>query len=143
MSSRRVISDSALDLSIPVYVDESSDVGQGLPVESLQSPAPPSGEPAPHSELVAYLPHPASTDANERWQQIQAGFVDDPRRAVAEAQVLVGELTERIAAAFAEERTALEQRWSSGTPVSTEDLRICLQRYRSVFARLLPAVERS
>jgi hypothetical protein len=148
-TSQRVISDTELDLAIPVYVDEgyldeSPDVLQGVPVESIQSPAPLSGDVAPNGEVLApYLPRQTSADASERWQGIQAGFVDDPRQAVAEAQALVGELTERIAAAFAAERSALERRWSSGTPVSTEDLRICLQRYRAFFSRLLPAVEDS
>jgi hypothetical protein len=37
----------------------------------------------------------------------------------------------------AEERSKLEGQWSRGDNVSTEDLRLALQRYRSFFDRLL------
>jgi hypothetical protein len=43
----------------------------------------------------------------------------------------------RLAEVFAEERSKLEQQWDRGDNVSTEDLRIALQRYRSCFHRLL------
>lgn len=93
----------------------------------------------PNNLGTSYLPDPALGQAGARWQQIQAGFVDDPRRSVAEAHKLVDDLMERIVQEFARERSALEQQWSKGEEVSTEDLRICLQRYRSFFNRLLPA----
>jgi len=38
---------------------------------------------------------------------------------------------------FSEERKNLEAQWERGGDVSTEDLRVALQRYRSFFARLL------
>ena len=43
----------------------------------------------------------------------------------------------RLAEVFAEERSKLEHQWDRGDNVSTEDLRIALQRYRSFFHRLL------
>jgi hypothetical protein len=52
----------------------------------------------------------------------------------------VGELTQRIVDAFAKERGDLEGQWSKGGDVSTEELRVCLQRYRAFFSRLLPSV---
>ncbi len=71
------------------------------------------------------------------WDQVQGSFVDDPRRAVQEADSLVAEVIKRLADTFAEERAKLEQQWSSGENVSTEDLRMALHRYRSFFDRLL------
>jgi hypothetical protein len=71
------------------------------------------------------------------WQQIQAGFVDEPRKSVEEADRLVADLMQRLAAIFAEEREQLENQWDSGDDVSTEDLRVALTRYRSFFDRLL------
>jgi hypothetical protein len=38
---------------------------------------------------------------------------------------------------FAAERSTLEQQWDRGDDVSTEDLRVALQRYRSFFHRVL------
>ena len=71
------------------------------------------------------------------WQQIQSGFVDEPRKSVEEADRLVADLMQRLAAIFSEEREQLENQWDSGDDVSTEDLRVALTRYRSFFDRLL------
>jgi hypothetical protein len=72
-----------------------------------------------------------------RWDAIQVGFVDEPRRAVEEADSLVAAAMKRLAEQFAEERSKLEGQWDSGGDVSTEDLRVALRRYRSFFGRLL------
>jgi hypothetical protein len=73
------------------------------------------------------------------WQEIQARFVDAPRTAVEDADALVAEIMRRLAETFAEERERLERDWHAGDEVSTEDLRVALQRYRSFFERLLAA----
>jgi hypothetical protein len=44
---------------------------------------------------------------------------------------------QRLAEGFAKERSGLESQWDRGYNVSTEDLRVALQRYRSFFDRLL------
>jgi hypothetical protein len=72
-----------------------------------------------------------------RWESIQTGFVDSPRQAVEDADGLVAELMQRLAQTFTQERETLEGQWSRGDDVSTEDLRVALQRYRSFFERLL------
>ena len=81
---------------------------------------------------------PEARDAYaERWTQAQRRFVDAPADAVAEADELVAEVMKRLAEGFATERERLEGQWSRGEDVSTEDLRVALQRYRSFFQRLL------
>ena len=77
------------------------------------------------------------TGYRTRWGGIQTGFVDEPRRAVAEAHTLVSELTTRLTESFAEERRQLEARWDKAENISTEDLRQAMRRYRSFFERLL------
>lgn len=72
-----------------------------------------------------------------RWDAIQTGFVDEPRRVVEQADGLVAEVMQRLAETFARERASLERHWDQGGDVSTEDLRLALQRYRSFFQRLL------
>lgn len=72
-----------------------------------------------------------------RWDQAQGAFVDEPRRAVEQADSLVADVVHRIAEQFANERASLEQQWDRGDNVSTEDLRQALKRYRSFFDRLL------
>ena len=78
-----------------------------------------------------------SSGYQSRWETIQTNFVDDPRRTVEEADELVAEVMRQLAESFAAERERLEQQWGRGEDVSTEDLRIALQRYRSFFQRLL------
>jgi hypothetical protein len=91
------------------------------------------------SERSPLLPQEEAADFQERWAALQTSFVDEPRRAVQEGDSLVAELMQRLANSFAEERQGLEAQWDRGDDVSTEDLRIALQRYRSFFDRLLSA----
>jgi hypothetical protein len=72
-----------------------------------------------------------------RWEAIQAGFVDEPRRAVEDADALVAQVIRELAESFAKERDRLEAQWTKGDQVGTEDLRVALQRYRSFFQDLL------
>jgi len=72
-----------------------------------------------------------------RWEEIQVRFVDEPRGAVEDADALVATVMQRLAEGFAQERERLEAQWGRGEDISTEDLRIALQRYRSFFQRLL------
>jgi hypothetical protein len=62
--------------------------------------------------------------------------VDEPRRAVEDADNLVATTMSRLAEVFADERKKLEGQWDKGD-ISTEDLRLLLQKYRSFFNRLL------
>lgn len=72
-----------------------------------------------------------------RWDRVQASFVDDPRRAVQEADTLVASVVKRIAEQFAEQRTKLEGEASRGDDATTEELRRSLRQYRAFFERLL------
>lgn len=85
------------------------------------------------------LPADQSERYTSRWQEIQAGFVDEPRDSVERADALVADLMQRLAASFSDERQRLEGQWDSGDDVSTEDLRVALTRYRAFFDRLLSA----
>ena len=83
------------------------------------------------------FPSSEAEDLRARWDAIQAGFVDEPRRAVESADSLVAAAMKRLAETFADERQSLEAQWDRGDDVSTEDLRQALRRYRSFFGRLL------
>lgn len=71
------------------------------------------------------------------WDTAQTGFVDEPRKSVEQADNLVATVIKRLSEIFADERARLEGQWESGDNISTEDLRLALQRYRSFFTRLL------
>jgi hypothetical protein len=85
----------------------------------------------------ALFPATESDDLRRRWNDIQAGFVDEPRSSVEKADQLVASVIQKLAQVFADERSKLESNWSKGGEASTEDLRQALRRYRSFFDRLL------
>jgi hypothetical protein len=78
-----------------------------------------------------------SENLRRNWSEIQGRFVDEPRSAVQEADKLVTEVIEKITQMFTDEHLSLENQWSGGDEVSTEDLRQALQHYRSFFNRLV------
>jgi hypothetical protein len=68
---------------------------------------------------------------------VQAGFVDNPKQCVEQADGLVSNVVSQLSNGFAEARSRLEQQWGRGEEASTEDLRVALKRYRVFFDRLL------
>jgi len=110
---------------------------------SPEPPLPPSAEPKNSEAGIAAETRQqlfAETDAAElrnRWTDVQTGFVDEPRKAVERADSLVADVMKRLAESFAAERRTLEQQWDRGDNVTTEDLRVVLQRYRTFFGKLL------
>ncbi|HXH21789.1 MAG TPA: hypothetical protein VNN10_07150 [Dehalococcoidia bacterium] len=74
-----------------------------------------------------------------RWDSIQASFVDRPRESVREAEALLEEVFSTLTQAFSRQREGLEEQWQRGGEPSTEDLRLAIQRYRTLFQRLLNA----
>jgi len=105
--------------------------------------APPAAPPALPNDTPAITGHVAlfgerdSAELRQRWSDVQAGFVDEPRRSVEHADALVADVLKRLTDSFTNEAAALERQWDRGDSVTTEDLRITLQRYRSFFDRLL------
>lgn len=123
------------------------------PVDGVSSMTTAPDQPMPGRSST--LPNPAATDGADahnaeplfptgeaegfrsRWTEVQTGFVDEPRHAVEQADSMVAEMMQRLAQVFAQERAKLEEQWSRGDDISTEDLRQALRRYRSFFDRLL------
>ncbi len=108
------------------------------------APAKPAATNAPAATAMDHVNQPSpllpgkeAETFHSRWNDIQAGFVDEPRRSVEQADNLVAEVMKELATTFANERQNLENQWNSGNNVSTEDLRQALRRYRSFFDRLL------
>jgi hypothetical protein len=74
-----------------------------------------------------------------RWEQCQQHFVDEPKASVESADELVAEVMQKVAQQFVITRESLEQQWDRGDQVSTDDLRLAMQKYRDFFNRLLAA----
>jgi hypothetical protein len=70
------------------------------------------------------------TVASQRWNRIQAGFVDDPRGSVTQAAGLLDEAIEAFISAARERQAWLASSWQ-GQDAGTEELRTALQGYRA------------
>jgi hypothetical protein len=78
----------------------------------------------------------AATNFRSQWDAVQKGFVDDPQEAVHAADELVAQVIKSLAETFSDQRSALEGELQADQ-ASTENLRLGLRRYRSLFERLL------
>src|SRR5215211_6892693 len=97
---------------------------------------------SPNASTDALTEEPLFAEAElsglrSRWDEVQAGFVDDPRECVQKADRLVSDVVEQLTRGFSEARSRLEEQWARGEGASTEDLRLSLKGYRSFFERLL------
>jgi hypothetical protein len=127
----------------------------GITPTPVPAAEPPAGTPAPEGlpEPGAPTGAPAATDApaatgtsaslvgsldadgiRNRFLDIQAGFVDEPRQAVEEAGRFVDDLLQQVADALREQRAQLAGATDEG---STEDLRLALRAYRQFVDRIL------
>ena len=111
---------------------EDKSAGNEQQLTAAKSALPGDGE-----ELSPLLSAKEEEDFRARWNTIQSGFVDEPRRAVEDADGLVAHIMQRLAQSFSDQKGNLETQWDNSQQVSTEDLRMALRRYRSFFDRLL------
>lgn len=126
------------DAGMPVPPQDTVDVRPAeLRPAEMRTDMPPQNRTSTDEEVSALFADDECHGLWKRWDDIQAGFVDEPRRAVQDADSLVAETMQQLANTFARERGNLEQQWGRGDNVSTEDLRIAFRRYRSFFKRLL------
>ena len=119
-------------------VRDGPDAQTQSPAAREMAPESPPQRGVPGSEqLEPLFASDAAARYRTRWAEVQSGFVDDPRRAVADGDELVAEVMQSLAASFTHERERLEDELSHTGEASTEALRIGLRRYRSFFERLL------
>jgi hypothetical protein len=86
---------------------------------------------------TALFPSHQCEKLENEWRTIQTNFVDSPREAVQKADALVTKTIDTLAGSFGDMRASLERTWEKNGEVSTEELRLALQNYRSFFRRLL------
>jgi hypothetical protein len=68
-----------------------------------------------------------------QWRELQAGFVDEPRSTVREAETLVNRMVESLTTQLDNERRQLR---SGAETDDTERLRVVMQRYRALVDQL-------
>ena len=145
--------DSAPDPNAPTLNET-----DGVPVVPAQAAAPVTEVPvadaaateAPLSTAAVDFNGPLLGDAvglRASWQQAQAGFVDDPRAAVADAAELVEHTAQTLIGSLQQRQRALRTQWdnngsaaaspsTAGDLSDTEQLRHLMQDYRSLFNQL-------
>lgn len=101
------------------------------PAGPAPAPAPRSG---PETDPVAEIDR-----LGRRMDRAVGGFVDDPRRAVRDADAVLEDTVERLTRLLAERRRELRDSWHAedGGAAGTEELRIALTRYRDITRHLL------
>jgi len=117
-----------------LHADDIADMAKPYP-EQLSEAKPGGGDDT--TRLESLFADGVDQDFRNRWRDIQTGFVDEPRAAVAQADQLVAQLMQKLAQSFSEQRSNLEKYWEAAEKVSTEELRVGFTRYRSFFERLL------
>jgi len=106
------------------------------PAETPVAETAPTGAPAAEAPATppALLGSLDATDIRNRFLDIQAGFIDEPRQAVEEAGRFVDDLLRQVADALQGQRGQLA---GASDEASTEDLRLALRAYRQFVDRLL------
>jgi len=113
------------------------DTTRATDVREKRSPAASGTTATSETGETGFLPEERMDSMRQRWNDVQAGFVDDPRKAVQQAHQLVTQLVNELTDVFTRERSTLEGQWSGGGEADTETLRVALTRYRVFFNRLL------
>jgi len=131
------VQDQALDRDRPAGTAELAAAGNSTESLARGDAGADAAASTPDAGAAPLFPENEAGELRRRWDSVQASFVDEPRRAVEQADELVANAMKRLAETFANERATLESQWDRGDSVSTEDLRLALQRYRSFFGRLL------
>ncbi|GAA3426238.1 hypothetical protein GCM10018953_34210 [Streptosporangium nondiastaticum] len=116
--------------------------GRGVPSPTPDGVSPAPGGPSPargngHSPTGGdpLFEHDAD-GIRRRWQEVQVGFVDDPRDSVTRADALLEELVGSLRTALERRTASLRQRWD-GDEHDTERLRTALRDYRATLEQLL------
>jgi hypothetical protein len=85
------------------------------------------------AEPAEFFDEHTTSGFQDRWRELQSGFVDDPSRAVHEANDLVDEIMRELAGL----KQNIESRLTDDT--DTEQLRVVIREYRAFFNHLLNA----
>jgi hypothetical protein len=92
--------------------------------------------PATITAARALLSAERSAEFKQRWRDLQADFVDDPRLAVRGAGDLSREILQALSDTIADAERVDSWQAEDGTS-GTEDLRVALRHYRTLVDRLL------
>ncbi|ASW56399.1 hypothetical protein [Plantactinospora sp. KBS50] len=121
------------DTVVPTDTVDTGTVDTGTASPTGDGALPPGAVP---TEPVTALIGDRAGDFRDRWRDVQLRFVDDPQAAVGEAQGLVDEAIEALAAALSRQKDELGT-WRQDGTNDTEQLRVLVRRYRDFLDRVL------
>ena len=127
---------------VPVDTHDNDDAQPAPPSDQVvldQAAQPPSSSASPVLPVSLLGSDPA--DVRDRWHDLQACFVDDPRDAVQRADSLLEEVTASAREALESRLHELQDLWKNTGDHDTEQLRLALRSYRDVMHRLLPLAD--
>jgi hypothetical protein len=128
------VADPPAEAAAPVATDQPADAAQPADADQPADAAPVPGGPATAEAPEALLGSLDTAGIRNRFLDIQAGFIDEPRQAVEEAGRFVDDLVRQVADALQRQRGQLA---GAADDASTEDLRLTLRAYRQFVDRLL------
>ena len=134
--SRRAGAGSDANRDAVAQADLAATTTSGAGTSTGTATTAPTGAADDHEGRAALVAPDRAESYGSRWDRVKGEFVDEPSRAVADADALVGELLDELQELFRAQRTEIE-RGLDTDQTSTEDLRLALRRYRSFFDRLL------
>lgn len=80
-------------------------------------------------------------ELQHRWLVTQAQILDDPRDAVREAGLLIGDALQFLTTTLASHRDRIEGSWKNDSELSTDELRDIMRRYRTLFQYVLSVTQ--
>ena len=105
------------------------------PVHPGSGPRPAASDPGPDPGSRPLLARDAESEFLGRWTGIQLAFVEDPHRAVQEADAFIREIAAGLLRSFEDRRSELAAGWRFAS--DTEQLRLALRQYRAFVGVLL------
>jgi hypothetical protein len=104
---------------------------------AASQPAPQASMPAGRQGRTVLVDGATRSEFERRWNSVQGEFVDDPRRAVADAGSLMAELLDRLRGNLTQRGSELER----DAEVDTEQMRMELRQYRALVHTILHGEE--
>jgi hypothetical protein len=140
---RRVDDKAVINDDEPVYEDTAAVDDEQPYAEQQQEPVVPQATAVPQDTAVSeqetrlrVFEEQETEQFRTQWREVQARFVDEPQSAVRDADSLLSTMMDELKSHIDSHKRSLDGEWDRDTK-DTEQLRVAMQRYRSLFDHIL------